>query len=103
MLFLCLASNAKCSARCSHNYANNDVAGNFSLTLIDVLDTFVVLNDVKGFENAIQNTIEWVSFDVNTRPQVFETTIRVLGGLLSGHIFASDSTSQFYLVSLVTL
>ncbi|KAL5530319.1 hypothetical protein ACEPAF_6576 [Sanghuangporus sanghuang] len=80
-----------------YNYANNDVAGNFSLTLIDVLDTFVVLGDIRGFESAVRNTIDWVSFDVNTRPQVFETTIRVLGGLLSGHIFASDRASQFYL------
>jgi len=74
----------------------NDVAGNFSLTLIDVLDTFVVLNDPKGFESAVRNVIDWVSFDVNTKPQVFETTIRVLGGLLSGHIFANQ-TGPFHL------
>ncbi|THH12390.1 hypothetical protein EW145_g47 [Phellinidium pouzarii] len=80
-----------------HNFGNNDVAGNFSLTLIDVLDTFVVLQDPLGFERAVRNIVEWVSFDVNTRPQIFETTIRVLGGLLSGHIFASDASSQFYL------
>ncbi|KAI5124722.1 hypothetical protein M0805_005360 [Coniferiporia weirii] len=80
-----------------HNFGNNDVAGNFSLTLVDVLDTFVVLEDTDGFEKAVKNVIEWVSFDVNTRPQVFETTIRVLGGLLSAHIFASDASSQFYL------
>ncbi|KAJ3785091.1 alpha mannosidase-like protein [Lentinula aff. detonsa] len=73
------------------NIAANDVAGNFSLTLIDVLDTFVVLDDRKGFETAVRDVIQWVSFDVNTKPQVFETTIRVLGGLLSGHIFASES------------
>ncbi|THV08639.1 alpha mannosidase-like protein [Dendrothele bispora CBS 962.96] len=74
----------------------NDVAGNFSLTLIDVLDTFVVLNDTKGFDSAVRNVIDWVSFDVNTKPQVFETTIRVLGGLLSGHIFANQ-TGPFHL------
>ena len=84
----------------SHNYAYNDVAGNFSVTLVDVLDTFIVLGDTTGFESAVRNTIDWVSFNVNTRPQVFETTIRVLGGLLSGHIFASDKSSQFYLVSI---
>ncbi|KAJ7179244.1 alpha mannosidase-like protein [Mycena filopes] len=79
------------------NYAANDVAGNFSLTLIDVLDTLVVLNDRPGFEKAVKNVIEWVSFDVNTRPQVFETTIRVLGGLLSGHIFANQTGQPFFL------
>ncbi|KAJ6614326.1 alpha mannosidase-like protein [Mycena sp. CBHHK59/15] len=79
------------------NYAANDVAGNFSLTLIDVLDTLVVLDDRPGFESAVKNVIQWVSFDVNTRPQVFETTIRVLGGLLSGHIFASQTGQPFFL------
>jgi mannosidase alpha-like ER degradation enhancer 1 len=73
------------------------VAGNFSLTLIDVLDTFVVLDDKSGFETAIRDVIKWVSFDVNTRPQVFETTIRVLGGLLSGHNFASKQGQRFYI------
>ncbi|KAJ3723053.1 alpha mannosidase-like protein [Lentinula raphanica] len=72
------------------NIGANDVAGNFSLTLVDVLDTFVVLDDRRGFESAVRDVIQWVSFDVNTKPQVFETTIRVLGGLLSGHIFASQ-------------
>ncbi|PPQ77269.1 hypothetical protein CVT25_010851 [Psilocybe cyanescens] len=79
------------------NYAANDVAGNFSLTLIDVLDTLVVLDDRQGFEKAVRNVIEWVSFDVNTKPQVFETTIRVLGGLLSGHIFANQTGQPFHL------
>ncbi|KAF8913826.1 alpha mannosidase-like protein [Gymnopilus junonius] len=79
------------------NIASNDVAGNFSLTLIDVLDTFVVLDDRQGFEKAVKNVIDWVSFDVNTKPQVFETTIRVLGGLLSGHIFANQTGQPFHL------
>ncbi|TFK55771.1 alpha-mannosidase [Heliocybe sulcata] len=79
------------------NIASNDVAGNFSLTLIDSLDTLVALGDRDGFETAVRNVIQWVSFDVNTKPQVFETTIRVLGGLLSGHLFAVDKDFDFYL------
>ncbi|KAG8218733.1 glycoside hydrolase family 47 protein [Butyriboletus roseoflavus] len=79
------------------NTAFNDVSGNFSLTLVDVLDTLVVLDDPPGFQDAVKNVIDWVSFDVNTKPQVFETTIRVLGGLLSGHIFASEPGQPFYL------
>ena len=67
------------------------------MTLIDVLDTFIVLDDRQGFEKAVKNVIEWVSFDVNTKPQVFETTIRVLGGLLSGHIFANRTGQPFHL------
>ncbi|KAI0366405.1 alpha-mannosidase [Pilatotrama ljubarskyi] len=77
--------------------ATNDVAGNFSVTLVDALDTFVVLNDPPGFEDAVRKVIRWVSFDVNTKPQVFETTIRVLGGLLSGHIFAHKPGQPFHL------
>ena len=67
------------------------------MTLIDVLDTFVVLNDTAGFQNAVRNVIDWVSFDVNTKPQVFETTIRVMGGLLSGHQFASRPGQPFHI------
>ena len=82
---------------CRANIATNDVAGNFSVTLIDALDTLVVLNDPQGFEMAVRNIIDWVSFDVNTKPQVFETTIRVLGGLLSGHQFATRRDQPFYI------
>lgn len=65
--------------------------GNFSLTLIDALDTFVVFHDPANFSKAIRNVISAVpTFDLDSRVQVFETTIRVLGGLLSGHLFASD-------------
>jgi len=81
----------------SENFAQNDVAGNFSLTLIDSLDTLVVLNDRVGFEDAVRKVIHWVSFDVNTKPQIFETNIRVLGGLLSGHLFASRTGQPFHL------
>jgi ER degradation enhancer, mannosidase alpha-like 1 len=81
----------------SENIASNDVAGNFSLTLIDSLDTLVVLNDPAGFEDAVRKVIYWVSFDVDTKPQIFESNIRVLGGLLSGHLFASQPGQPFHL------
>ncbi len=62
-----------------------------------MLDTFVVLNDPSGFQSAVRNVIDHVSFDVDTKPQVFETTIRVLGGLLSGHIFANRTGQPFHI------
>ncbi|KAA1466194.1 alpha-mannosidase [Dentipellis sp. KUC8613] len=77
--------------------AYNDVAGNFSLTLVDSLDSLIVLNDRAGFELAVRNVIDYVSFDVDTKPQVFETNIRVLGALLSAHIFASQVNGTFNL------
>lgn len=64
--------------------------GDYSLTLVDVLDTFVVMGDVRGFHEAVSNVLQYVSFDNDVKVQVFEVTIRVLGGLLSAHIYASD-------------
>ena len=75
----------------------NDVLANCSVTLIDNLDSFVILDNRTGFHNAVWNTIGHVSFDVDTKPQVFETTIRVLGGLLSAHIFSVESAYGFAL------
>ncbi len=56
-----------------------------------------MLRDFEGFDSAVRNVIDHVSFDVDTKPQVFEITIRVLGGLLSGHIFASDKLGAYNL------
>ncbi|POV97734.1 hypothetical protein PSTT_14877, partial [Puccinia striiformis] len=74
-----------------NNHETNDVLGDFSMTLIDTLDTFVALRDVENFRLAVWRIVEQIpSFDLNSKVQVFETTIRVLGGLLSGHLFAQD-------------
>ncbi|XP_075228834.1 ER degradation enhancer, mannosidase alpha-like 2 isoform X1 [Lycorma delicatula] len=66
----------------------DDTLGNFSLTLVDTLDTLVILGDITEFEHAIKLVISTVSFDSDVVVSVFETNIRVLGGLLSGHILA---------------
>lgn len=60
------------------------------LTLIDSLDTFVVLGNISGFHDAVLQTIEEVDFDVDQTVSVFETNIRGLGGLLSAHFFAEE-------------
>ena len=56
--------------------------GGFSLTLIDSLDSFVLLGDKKGFEDAVRLVINTVNFDLDSKVQVFEVTIRVMGGLV---------------------
>uniref|UniRef100_A0A1S4MY25 alpha-1,2-Mannosidase n=1 Tax=Pediculus humanus subsp. corporis TaxID=121224 RepID=A0A1S4MY25_PEDHC len=66
----------------------DDTLGNFSLTLIDSLDTLVILGDLEEFELAVKYVIKDVSFDQDVIVSVFETNIRVLGGLLSAHILA---------------
>ncbi|GAA6041395.1 hypothetical protein JCM8097_005223 [Rhodosporidiobolus ruineniae] len=73
------------------NGAVNDVMGDYALTLVDSLDTFAMLNDRAGFEQAVRDTIAHVSFDVDSRVQVFEVTIRMMGGLLSGHLLAQPT------------
>ncbi|XP_037037470.1 ER degradation-enhancing alpha-mannosidase-like protein 3 [Bradysia coprophila] len=66
----------------------DDVLGNFSMTLVDSLDTLVLLNDFEEFEHAVKLVIENVRFDSDIVVSVFETNIRMIGGLLSAHILA---------------
>lgn len=57
--------------------------GGYALTLVDSLSSFVVLGDKEGFEKSVKLVVENVTFDLDARVQVFEVTIRVLGGLVS--------------------
>ncbi|XP_068561959.1 ER degradation-enhancing alpha-mannosidase-like protein 3 [Cebidichthys violaceus] len=66
----------------------DDSLGKFSLTLIDTLDTLVVLNKLDEFEDAVRKTITDVRLDNDVVVSVFETNIRVLGGLLGAHVMA---------------
>nr|XP_033772037.1 ER degradation-enhancing alpha-mannosidase-like protein 3 isoform X2 [Geotrypetes seraphini] len=66
----------------------DDALGKFSLTLVDTLDTLVLLNKTKEFEDAAIKVINDVQLDNDIVVSVFETNIRVLGGLLGGHSVA---------------
>ncbi|XP_034565877.1 ER degradation-enhancing alpha-mannosidase-like protein 3 isoform X2 [Notolabrus celidotus] len=66
----------------------DDSLGKFSLTLIDTLDTLVVLNKLDEFEDAVQKAVSDVRLDNDVVVSVFETNIRVLGGLLGAHVMA---------------
>ncbi|KAJ8286416.1 hypothetical protein GJAV_G00039030 [Gymnothorax javanicus] len=66
----------------------DDSLGKFSLTLIDTLDTLVVLNKLEEFEEAVRKTVSDVRLDNDVVVSVFETNIRVLGGLLGAHVMA---------------
>ncbi|KAI5270149.1 hypothetical protein E4T47_06402 [Aureobasidium subglaciale] len=92
----------------------NDVLGNYSLSVVDSLSTLAILasdptSDLDD-HNALDDFQEYVGlvveeygdgspgpagqgrrargFDMDSKVQVFETTIRGLGGLLSAHLFA---------------
>lgn len=73
----------------------NDVLGDYSLGLIDALDSLVVFGDADEFKHAVNLVIKTVSFEKNTTVQVFESTIRVMGGLLAAHMIAIDNTNRF--------
>uniref|UniRef100_A0A7M4F3L8 alpha-1,2-Mannosidase n=1 Tax=Crocodylus porosus TaxID=8502 RepID=A0A7M4F3L8_CROPO len=73
----------------------NDVLGNYSLTLIDALDTLAVMGNSSEFQKAVKLVIDTVSFDKDSTVQVFEATIRILGSLLSAHIIITDTKQPF--------
>lgn len=73
----------------------NDVLGNFSLGLVDSLDTLAIMGDSKYFKSAINQVIKSVSFDQECTVQVFESTIRMLGSLLSSHLIITEWTDVF--------
>ncbi|XP_054639598.1 ER degradation-enhancing alpha-mannosidase-like protein 1 [Dunckerocampus dactyliophorus] len=78
----------------------NDVLGNYSLTLIDSLDTLLVLGNVTEFQSAVKLVIDTVSFDKDSTVQVFEANIRILGSLISAHILLTDTKHPFGRVGL---
>uniref|UniRef100_A0A0E0FTU3 alpha-1,2-Mannosidase n=1 Tax=Oryza nivara TaxID=4536 RepID=A0A0E0FTU3_ORYNI len=67
-----------------------DSLGGYALTLIDSLDTLALLGDKERFDAAVEWVGKNVRFDINKTVSVFETNIRILGGLLSAHLIASD-------------
>ncbi|XP_071984005.1 ER degradation-enhancing alpha-mannosidase-like protein 1 [Engystomops pustulosus] len=73
----------------------NDVLGNYSLTLIDALDTLAVMGNTSEFQRAVRLVIDTVTFDKDSTVQVFEANIRILGSLLSAHIILTDSKQPF--------
>ncbi|THD27595.1 alpha-1 2-Mannosidase [Fasciola hepatica] len=83
------------SCRGRHRYTHvsrgdvDDALGNFSLTMIDALDSLFLLGELDEFESAVSLVVRDVSFDSDVDVSVFETNIRVLGGLLGGHVAAS--------------
>ncbi|KAK4857224.1 hypothetical protein QYF36_025829 [Acer negundo] len=67
-----------------------DSLGGYALTLIDSLDTLALLGDRERFASSVEWIGKNIQFDINKTVSLFETSIRVLGGLLSAHLIASD-------------
>ena len=65
-----------------------DTWGSYSLTLIDALDTLAVMGNYSEFNRVYNIIAERKDFDANINVSVFETNIRIVGGLLSAHLMA---------------
>ncbi|KAI7748923.1 hypothetical protein M8C21_003995 [Ambrosia artemisiifolia] len=66
-----------------------------ALTLVESLSSLVILGNNTEFEKAVMWLSDNLSFDVDARINLFECNIRLLGGLVSAHILATDSTNRF--------
>lgn len=81
----------------------NDVLGNLTITLFDTLTTLAVIGDTSRFKSTVKLIDEiynpqHFSFEhLNVTLQVFETTIRIVGSLLSSHLYATDPQKKVYL------
>lgn len=62
--------------------------GSFSLTLIDALDTLLIMGNETEFIRAVNIIMQSVKADANVNVSVFETNIRVVGGLLTAHLLS---------------
>eukprot|EP00210_Caulerpa_lentillifera_P000597 g578.t1 len=60
--------------------------GGMAITLLDSLDTLIVMNKSRELRLALEKIDEFVNFDLDFMAHVFEVNIRVLGGLLSAHV-----------------
>ena len=58
------------------------------LTLIDSLDSLLLMREFERFSEALEMIKKDLTFDRDVTVSVFETNIRVLGGLLSAHQIA---------------
>jgi len=70
-----------------------DTYGGYALTLVDALDTLAVLGDAAEFRRQAVWVAHNLRVDADVNVSVFETNIRVVGGLLSAHCLAADPRS----------
>ncbi|KAH8870466.1 ER degradation-enhancing alpha-mannosidase-like protein 2 [Schistosoma japonicum] len=66
----------------------HDTWGSFSLTLIDALDTLVIMDNFTEFRRAARALLRHLDSEKNVNASVFETNIRVVGGLISAHLLS---------------
>lgn len=65
-----------------------DTWGSYSLTLIDALDTLAIMGNNTEFQRVVNILTAKENFDANINVSVFETNIRIIGGLISAHLLS---------------
>ncbi|VDL79262.1 unnamed protein product [Nippostrongylus brasiliensis] len=65
-----------------------DTWGSFSLSLVDALDTLIIMGNTTEFRRAVDLVLKSVRTDANVNVSVFETNIRIVGGLVSAHMLS---------------
>ncbi|XP_071814520.1 ER degradation-enhancing alpha-mannosidase-like protein 2 [Apostichopus japonicus] len=68
-----------------------DTWGSYSLTLVDSLDTLAVLGNYTEFRRVAELLLYHLDFEEDINVSVFETNIRVVGGLLSAHLLSKKA------------
>jgi hypothetical protein len=68
------------------------------LTLVDSLDSLVVMKEYDKFEDAVKHVIRGLSFDTDITVNLFEANIRILG-----YVFVAGVISNFQLLILTAL
>lgn len=75
-----------CDGRLKRERGDLDsMLGNYSMTLIDALDSLIIFKRKAAFKVAVSYIQDSVHFDKDIEVSTFEVNIRILGGLLSGH------------------
>lgn len=68
----------------------------YSLTLIDALDTLAIMGNHSEFQRVVDILTTKEGFDANINVSVFETNIRIIGGLLSAHLLSNRCANCFF-------
>ncbi|XP_040567806.1 ER degradation-enhancing alpha-mannosidase-like protein 2 [Lepeophtheirus salmonis] len=71
--------------------SGSDTLGGYSLTLIDSLDTLAIMGNFTEFRRIYSFVSKVKDMDINANVSVFETNIRIVGGLLSAHLYAKSA------------
>ncbi|TID17673.1 hypothetical protein CANINC_003942 [Pichia inconspicua] len=71
--------------------------------IVDSLDTLMLMDCKEELEDAKSWVDKELNYNINTDVNVFETTIRMLGGLLSAHYLSDDPEENIFLEKAVLL